>query len=176
MIKRTMMLTAAMLSYAAAGHATLASSYMGTQCQPYTETDAANLTFSSTELSNNSNGMAYVSCPIMRQNVHNTNGTLSAHVVVRSYSGGQIRCDFQSRTDRAISVAYRTATSSSTSVRKLDLDVNGSSSFGTYALFCTLPAGSVLYSYGIEEYDVGGQTTGVPHTVPTTPQTVTSKN
>lgn len=132
------------------------SVYIGIECQPLSNDDAGNVTYFSDNLLNNSGSeIVYISCPIVRRNVFNTDGTARAYAMVVSHNSETLRCDFHSRTRDARQAGFRSSTTRSSSLTELNLDVNRSGPQGTYSLFCTLPPGGRIYSYGIEEFDIG---------------------
>lgn len=127
--------------------------HMGTMCQPLSPNYASQLTYFSDNIFNNSStSYAYISCPIVRDNTQNTNGTRLAYVRVQSNAARSLSCGLHSRSSTGGFVAYRSAATTSSSVTSLNVDVSASSILGTYSIFCSVPPGGRVYSYDIDEF------------------------
>lgn len=99
-------------------------------------------------------GQAVVSCPIVRDNDTNVNGTNGAIVRVyntRSDAGGTA-CVLYVMGPHGELITTKTVQTKTLGKVDLDLDVNTSVNQGPYYLLCTLPVNSGVMSYSINEY------------------------
>lgn len=100
-----------------------------------------------------------IECPIVRDNIANTNGTKEAWVRVASHNGGVFRCTLFSQSASGAIIASKTASTTATGNQVLNVDVNASANSGFYNLFCELPClqpdfgcDTGVVSYRINEY------------------------
>lgn len=130
--------------------------YSGSMCQARVHSeDVESLNRSSFGLANSSYTHAIaVTCPIVRDNTLNTNGTRFAQVRVLNRRGGNFPCYLSSLTrdggfiERGVDV---TVGASITPV-VLNVDVNSSAALGYYTISCDLPPRAYILNYLIDEY------------------------
>jgi hypothetical protein len=94
-------------------------------------------------------GSIQVQCPIVRDNVLNTNGT---KVVRVSVIGSGVECTLLSANSFGDTVAASPSAQSSGNRSELTLDVNGSAGSGIYYLDCRLPRLTGIASYRVDEF------------------------
>ena len=97
-------------------------------------------------LYNTANGYVRVSCPIVRDNTSNGNGTWSANVYGFN-PGGNFACSLYSYSTHGALQQVASANTAAAGNITLSLDVNNSSFNGFYTIYCNLPANARLYSY-----------------------------
>lgn len=136
----------ALLSLSHASYAEDQKTYPGTACDTQTLEDP-------------DPDIVETDCPIVRDNIANTNGTKEAWVRVFN-DGGVVRCTLSSLSAYGALIASKTASTTATGNQFLNVDVNASANSGFYNLFCMLPclAGSDfacntrVVSYRINEF------------------------
>lgn len=131
--------------------------YPGAQCRPY---------YSFAEGTNNADNVAiwnknplegdglYVVCPIVRDNISNTNGTRSARIAIYNTRvfRGDVGCTLWSSDRFGQGIDAKAVYAKYKGYEELEVDVNTSVLGGTYALTCYLPPESAILSYRVDEY------------------------
>lgn len=121
--------------------------FSGAECQPTNGDEAAGLNSAYNGLWNDSGARRFVTCPIVRDNHANVNGTFLVRVRVTNGTectlfsldslGGTVASTFDDTVDGFSS---------------LDVDVNASANLGYYTLVCDIPNGGRVWSYRISEF------------------------
>jgi hypothetical protein len=128
--------------------------FSGNGCQPYFNTQVGDISAYSHKVYN-ANGTAsrWVSCPITRDNISNTNGISLAYIRVNrsSATSSTLSCYLHSRDSLGTLVDSDSATFSGTGDASLYLNLASSANLGYYSLYCLLPPYSGIYSYRIDE-------------------------
>lgn len=135
----------------------LADTFSPSMCQPASATDASSLRYLSSELTNSGSRSIGVQCPVVRENITNRNGTRMAFIVVQSNGSQQLRCQLSSKTRTGASIQPTTESvgigfTSRAFPTSLNLDVDRSTAFGTYGIFCRIPPGGKILSYTVTEF------------------------
>lgn len=133
--------------------------YNGSMCQPLHGSQAEKFYTSATagisnEPFNNSNTQGrWVSCPIVRDIINNTNGVkVWVNVDRNDRTSLSLNCTVtSSNTTSTGSVDSLTKSQTQTGRRWLNFDLNTSQSYGTFSLSCYLPAKSTVKSYVVSE-------------------------
>jgi hypothetical protein len=97
---------------------------------------------------NNSTGSRWASCPITRDNTTNTNGTRRVWVYAYKSGGPNTSCILRGET----STGGILASDSRSGNGWIYLDINNSVNWGSYMLYCYVPAGGRLSHYFVEEF------------------------
>lgn len=92
-----------------------------------------------------------VVCPLVRQHVTNSGGTYGMYIKVRSAGGRTLTCTSQALDINGNLVASKSASTTSSTPTTLNLDLNASAPYGTYAIFCSVPPNGSLWTYHINE-------------------------
>jgi len=92
-----------------------------------------------------------VVCPLVRQHVTNSGGTYGLWIKARSAGGRTLTCTSQALDINGNLVASKSASTTSSTVTTLSLDLDASGPYGTYALFCSVPPNGSLWTYQINE-------------------------
>jgi len=128
----------------------------GLACQEFLGAEAGDFNRASVNgITNVAAGNRFVVCPIVRDNVLNTNGTRSVVMRVQSSGGATLTCTLESygvfgTFGTALESNSGSTTSNTPAFFVLDVDV--SSRGGFYALFCDLPPGGSVISYRVNEF------------------------
>ena len=128
--------------------------YHGTTCRPFYPADAAKLTAFQLGLFTGASA-AYITCPIVRDNVANLNGTKDAVVTVfnRRYIDANAGCTLWSTDQIGNTVASKGDVADPFSGdQELNVNVSASVSGGSYSMTCWLPPYSGIRSYRINEF------------------------
>lgn len=125
--------------------------HAGSFCQPLVGTQAGNLNTVSFGVENVGRFPTSVTCPIVRDNVLNRDGTwnsisplsLRDALLVRVFNptGGTVPCSLFSFNPFRNAVATNSVTANIPGDQTLRLDVNNSVAGGQYSIICTLPSG-----------------------------------
>jgi len=136
--------------------------HAGSFCQPLVGTQAGNLNTVSFGIDNVGRFPTSVTCPIVRDNVLNTDGNWTSRAIfggapnlsVRVFNptGGRLPCSLFSFNSFRNAVATNTVTATTPGDQTLRLNVNNSVAGGQYSIICTLPKGGRLYNYWVREY------------------------
>lgn len=140
------------LASASAAHAADAKVYPSDACQALDGREDGALTHYASVLRNESTSSKNVTCPIVRDNIGNTNGVVDADVRVQSTAGASLRCDLYSYSALGDLVAYDSVITTSQNVNVLPLDIDVSTQGGTYSIACSLPPEGRIYGYSVNEY------------------------
>jgi hypothetical protein len=143
-----------LLSLSNASYAEDPKVYPGQACHALYESDAAGLTREANGIYSRQ-GNVYVSCPIVRDNVSNLDGTKDAVVIVWNEQfivQNNVGCTLYSNTLGGATVATKSAVAALGGPLTLNVDVNASQNGGYYNLHCWLPIHSGILSYRITEY------------------------
>ncbi len=125
----------------------------GSMCQPADGRDRLDTFTGGAFNPASQNKFIFVTCPIVRDNTQNTNGTALAFVNVRSSGGQSLSCNLVSRDKNGNFIAQSpNASTTSSSPVSLNVDINASAVLGTYALSCQLPPGGEIKTYDIDEF------------------------
>lgn len=92
-----------------------------------------------------------VTCPILRDNTLNANGTESVAVNVNN-PGGTIKCSLYHLDALANSILINQRSTTTTGAQTLDLDLDTSTAGGYYTLLCTLPRLGRVINYMVREF------------------------
>jgi hypothetical protein len=130
--------------------------YPGSMCQRWGNSVADIAAADGSAVRNGSYYDVYtVSCPLVRDNTINTNGTDDAWVYVyrSSYAITPLSCSFLSdRASDGVTVYQYTASTSAVGSAKLIIKVPDSVTPGPYSIRCALPPRSEIYSYIVPEH------------------------
>ena len=142
--------TAAVFLSSASAMAADRKTYSGSMCQPNQPSNQ--ITYLNGSAFNTSTSRISVTCPIVRDNTQNTDGTRSASVIVQSFGGQSVTCSLFSYDKNAINIAQKTASTTSTAPFPLNVDVNAGAELGIYWINCSLPPNSRVLNYDIDEF------------------------
>ena len=95
----------------------------------------------------------YVSCPVTRDDVLNTDG-IYQFCVTGTSTGSTFRCTLRSYTKFGTLVQAQDLQGGSGQI-ELCFDITSSSAHGYYNLLCNLPPNSLLYGYRLYERETG---------------------
>ena len=118
----------------------------GNACQTMYGSQAGVINHYAAFLHNTANGYVRVTCPIVRDNTNNSNGTWSVNVYGFN-PGGNYACSLYSYSTHGALQQVNSAGAAAAGNITLSLDVNNSSFNGFYTLYCNLPGNARLYSY-----------------------------
>ena len=147
----TVILTLALAAVAGSAQALDRKAFSGNGCEAYFGSNEADLDASIYGIHNRASGNRWVSCPIVRDNTTNTNGT-SVVWVGADKGVGTLSCYLRSQQGQGSNVTSDSAFTSAFGKQWLRLDVNSSSNYGYYMLYCSLPSNSRIASYHVEEF------------------------
>ena len=152
----TIAITAASMASAAAPSYD-AKVFSGSLCQPHGGTQAKEISYPHGAV-NTTSHYVWVSCPIVRDNTRNEDGTVGLDVRVRNQaavdSGENLTCRLNSYSAgsylQETDIGYLKPSAAQHGIIKLDLDQSGDGGF--YTLLCHLPGYSMVLSYEMKEY------------------------
>ncbi len=136
--------------------------YPGNACAAYSPEDNADLFrhFGGGIWNESSSSDAFITCPIVRDNVLNGNGTKRAIVRVHNTRTDAlaVSCTLVSMSGQGQFITSRSATATTTGFVNLEVGVNASANLGLYYIYCYLPQkqGSQpagVLNYWINEHD-----------------------
>lgn len=144
-------ITACLLAPLTVAHATDRKTYGANTCKASNATSAALLQHAGPLLYNsyNNSSTAYVQCSIVRDNTLNSSGT--RYVQMRT-SGAAHSCTLQHTGPTGTITGYTGSVSAGSNIKTMYMDVNVSETVGTYAMACTLPPGTYLWGYVVDEW------------------------
>lgn len=93
-----------------------------------------------------------VVCPVVRDNIKNTNGTLVLTARVVSVNNQNVLCTLTSRDRFAKFIRDDFAVGGTNGPQSVTLDVNTSVASGSYELTCLLPPGASVLTYQLTEF------------------------
>jgi hypothetical protein len=127
--------------------------HSGNMCQPEYHSYATDLQALPNGSRNGSTtATIHVTCPIVRDNVLNVNGTIQAFVNVQSSGGLNLSCYLGSYDPTGAFIASTSASTVSNVPIGLNVDVGASAVLGSYALHCILPPLARIFNYDISEF------------------------
>lgn len=128
--------------------------HSGTICQPWAGSQGSDIWADYNRILNNSSDTRIVSCPLVRTNTTNTNGTSMVYVRVErsSLATQSLSCSLYSFDLLGGYVESDFATYSGIGRTSLYLDVDSSASVGYYGIYCYLPEYSSIFSIRVEEF------------------------
>lgn len=127
----------------------------GSMCQARFGSQTSDFTVSASGIFNRQDGPRHVTCPIVRDTVHNDDGLSSVYVRVRRSSDANfgLQCFLQSVTGQGVIVEEDDDVFSGVGFNVLSLDVENSGVRGPYVVTCALPSRSSILSYIVHEFD-----------------------
>jgi hypothetical protein len=125
-------------------------SWPGNECQPYYGSASADFVFAAWGLYNYSTNYNYATCPVMRDDIINTDGTFAFTVNVYNH-GGTLTCWLYSYDKYQNMIQSDSVSTSSFGNQQLYLDTSSSPAYGKYGLLCDLPPFSKIYTYHLYE-------------------------
>lgn len=141
------------LLMANAGYALDEKVYPGNMCQTGSGSQDGDISHWATYLSNGSGFSRGVACPIVRDNMTNVNGIPTVYVRVnRSASAStNFTCYLYNMTSTGSSWFVDSASFSGTGNTSLYLSLPTTTGFGHHTIYCSVPNGSRIISYRVEE-------------------------
>jgi len=156
MTRTAFMYTTTMLLLAALATSAYATRiFSGTACQisdPTKVTGIPDYDFAGMFNDSTAVDVLYVTCPVVRDNTSNTNGTRAFQVTVMSNGLVDVVCTLYSLDEKGVYVDSRVNTTPSNVPATLDLAVNLSAQRGYYNMICSLPPGGKIFNYMLWEY------------------------
>jgi hypothetical protein len=144
--------TLALAALVNSAYAQDAKTFSGVECQPQFPDLAANYYNTFFGVQNVGTDTLWLTCPVVRDNVTNTNGTSAFKMRVSSNGFDALECTLYSLDmDGNIVDLNSDATTSDIPV-SLDLDVATSVANGYYAVTCDVPPFGRVYGYKLKEY------------------------
>lgn len=119
----------------------------GNACQAMYGSQSNGLNHYAPFLHNTANDNLRVTCPIVRDNTSNGNGTWSANVYGWNPPGANFFCSLYSYSTHGALQQVALANTGVAGNITLSLDVNNSAFNGFYTIYCSLPGNARLYSY-----------------------------
>jgi len=125
-------------------------------CQPINSTEAAQLVASDIRLHNNSTTrQAFVVCPLVRDNLTNTNGTKDVKINVYrnpNYAQAKFSCTLYSRTETGNYIESDTGFFNGFGKGYIGLDMDKGTQYGNYTVRCSILRKSNLYNIVMLEH------------------------
>lgn len=128
--------------------------FSGNDCMPYYHSQADDIYhYASSMYNNNSTYNRSVACPVTRDNIQNTNGTVHAFVRYNRSSSttNSLSCTLFNYTTTGTVTAWDSNSTTANS-GSLPLDLDSSNTLGHYSIYCSVPPYSRIYSYRVGEY------------------------
>jgi hypothetical protein len=129
--------------------------FAGSECQVFNPTQVTGIPdYDFAGLSNSGAAVAdlTVICPVVRDNTSNINGTKNFTARVASNGSDLLFCTFYSLDENGTLIDVNTQSTTSGVPVTLNLDVGVSANKGYYNMACTLPPGTTIFSYRLEEF------------------------
>lgn len=104
------------------------------------------------KIKNVSSQIAEVVCPVVRDNVNNTNGTVAVTVRVLGSLGKNVACKLNSRDRFGKSIDFSANIGGADEPKSIALDVEKSALSGSYDLSCGLPPDGQVLTYQVTEF------------------------
>lgn len=147
-----------------------AKTYPGIACEAQAVTEIDQFSNIAFDMVNADNGKRTVVCPIVRDNIQNTDGTYGAYVNVNNPANRTTECTLYSYDKFGSLIDSNDSSESDAGDHTIVLDVDVSAEGGFYGITCTLPLYAVVRSYEVREFlstdDEGGLDVGGAGLVP----------
>lgn len=134
------------------GQRTDSKVHAGAFCQAIIGTQVGDITTFPAGIRNASQQARAVTCPILRDNVLNTDGTRNVRVRINNPPGQRFSCTLYSIDPLFNSTANNSASTTTPGKQELSLDVNTSQRTGYYVVDCSVPSGGFIYNYLVQEF------------------------
>jgi hypothetical protein len=108
--------------------------------------------FDGGNITNTSAVDAVVVCPVVRDNIKNTDGTVAVSMRVRGSSGRGVFCTLRSRDRFGAFIKDSFALGGINGPQSMTLDVSASTDSGSYDLNCILPKFGKILTYTVTEF------------------------
>ncbi len=142
----------AMSAANATGQRTDSKVHAGAFCQAIFGPQVRGITTFPAGIRNASQQALAITCPILRDNVLNTNGTSNVRVRVNNPQGQRFSCTLYSIDRLFNSTANNSASTTTPGKQELNLDVDTSQATGYYTMDCAVPPGGFVYNYVVQEF------------------------
>lgn len=126
--------------------------FHGSECQALEGSHVSDFNYYANRVYNIGSDTSTITCPIVRDNTTNTNGTYGTEIYVNNVAGQKLSCKLYSYSSHGVLVesSYKSTTAGGN--QTLYPNVNLSKNMGNYSLVCELPKGASLYSYKVKEF------------------------
>ncbi|MCH9697565.1 MAG: hypothetical protein K0U68_05630 [Gammaproteobacteria bacterium] len=125
------------------GHA-----YNGSFCKSRWASQSSSINFHASGITNNSNGSRQITCPIIVDNIQNTQGT--TQVWLHQTGSGRISCTLYSKNGNGTTREFRAGERNGTGWFLIP-NITTDDYWGTYSMVCSIPKGSILNTIWVGE-------------------------